>query len=198
MRQLERWAESGLPTAQRELALILQHSPDKVSQARQWFEKAATGGDGESAFQLGDAYYYARLGTEKNSAAAWKWYQAGARHGDDRSALMLSRMAKYGDGVQLDLTESVRWLQLAAESGNAQAMFLLSNAYQSGEGVKQDTEQAREWLEKSAAGDYPVAIQALALAVENGDLHMTKDAARAEHLFKEASEERRDHWNNFQ
>ncbi|HEY8027080.1 MAG TPA: tetratricopeptide repeat protein [Burkholderiaceae bacterium] len=194
--QLQHWAEYGLPVAQRELALTLLEVRGDVAKARAWLEKAAAGGDGESAFRLGEAYHYARLGVDRNDAAAWKFYRLGADSGDDRSALMLARMAKYGEGTKKDLVESVQWLTFASEHGNAQAMFLLSNAYQSGEGVAPNEVLARAWLEKAAAGDYPVAIQALALAVEGGDLQIPKDATRAQHLFKEAAEERRDHWNN--
>jgi len=196
LRQLQHWADRGMPVAQRELALAFLQAHGDAAKARVWFEKAAQGGDAEAAFQLGEAFYFTRLGAAKDDAAAWKYYRIGADHGDDRSALMLARMAKYGEGVAKDPAESVRWLALAAERGNAQAMFLLSNAYQSGEGVAPDEALAREWLEKAAAGDYPVAIQALALAVEGGDMQMRKDPVRAQHLFKEAAEERRDHWNN--
>ncbi|WP_394780561.1 tetratricopeptide repeat protein [Undibacterium sp.] len=197
-RQLQQWAGQGLPVAQRELALMLQTTPAGYAEARQWFEKAGTAGDGEAAYAMGDAYYYARLGLTRNAVTAWKWYGQAAQKGDDRAALMLSRMAKYGDGVPQDLALSVKWLKSASEQGNAQAMFLLSNAYLSGDGVEHDEAKARTWLEKSAQGDFPVAIQALALATESGDLELKKDPDRARHLLKEATEERRMHWNKAQ
>ncbi len=197
-RQLQQWAGLGLPVAQRELALMLQRTPAGYAEASLWFEKAGAAGDGEAAFTLGDAYYFARLGLARNAAAAWKWYGQAAQQGDDKAALMLSRMAKYGDGVPQDLALSVRWLKFASEQGNAQAMFLLSNAYLSGDGVERDARNARLWLEKSAQGDFPVAIQALALATESGDLELKKDPDRARHLLKEATEERRMHWNKSQ
>ncbi|GGC61355.1 tetratricopeptide repeat protein [Undibacterium terreum] len=193
--QLRQWAEQGMPVAQRELALLLQHSPAGYAEARGWFEKAASAGDGEAAFNLGEAYYFARLGVSRDAGMAWKWYEQAAQHGEDKAALMLSRMAKYGDGTQLDVAASVKWLKLSSEQGNAQAMFLLSNAYLSGDGVERNEVLARSWLEKSAQGDFPVAIQALAMAAEGGDLQLQKDPDRARHLLKEATEERRMHWN---
>ncbi len=196
--QLRLWAEQGMPVAQRELALMLQRAPEGYADARKWFEQAGAAGDGEAAFSLGEAYYSARLGLARDAAAAWKWYSQAAQHGDDKAALMLSRMAKYGDGVPQDLALSVKWLKFASEQGNAQAMFLLSNAYLAGDGVQRDQHSARIWLEKSAQGDFPVAIQALAMATEGGDLQLQKDPDRARHLLKEATEERRMHWNKSQ
>lgn len=197
-KQLRQWAEQGMPVAQRELALMLQRTTAGQAEARLWLERAGSGGDGEAAFHLGEAYYFARLGVAKDAVAAWKWYSLAAQGGDDKAALMLSRMAKYGDGVQQDQALSVKWLKQASEQGNAQAMFLLSNAYLSGEGVERDIVSARVWLEKSAQGDFPVAIQALAMAMENGDLQLRKDPVRAGHLLKEAAEERHMHWNKTQ
>ncbi|MES2102686.1 MAG: tetratricopeptide repeat protein [Pseudomonadota bacterium] len=196
--QLRLWAEQGMPVAQRELALMLQRVPKGYADARQWFEKAGAAGDGEAAFSLAEAYYSARLGLPRDAAAAWKWYSQAAQQGHDKAALMLSRMAKYGDGVPQDLALSVKWLKFSSEQGNAQAMFLLSNAYLSGDGVQRDQHSARVWLEKSAQGDFPVAIQALAMATEGGDLQLQKDPDRARHLLKEATEERRMHWNKSQ
>lgn len=195
-KQLRRWAEQGMPVAQRELALLLQRMPAGYAEARAWLEKAASAGDGEAAFNLGEAYYFAASGLARDAGLAWKWYGQAAQQGEDRAALMLSRMAKYGDGVPRDLPLSVRWLKFASEHGNAQAMFLLSNAYLSGDGVEHDDVLARSWLEKSAQGDFPVAIQALAMATEGGDLQLRKDPDRARHLLKEATEERRMHWNS--
>jgi len=190
---LQYWANRGMPVAQRELAMALLQTRGDAVRARAWFEQAAQGGDAEAALRLGEAYYSNRLGVTKDDAIARKYYRMGAEHGDNRAALMLARMARYGEGGNRDPGESVRWLALAAERGNAQAMFLLSNAYQSGDGVASDEALAGTWLEKAAAADYPPAIQALALAVEGGAMQFRQDPVRARHLFKEAAEERRDH-----
>lgn len=193
LQQLRHWAEQGLPVAQRELALAYQDI--KPAAAAALLAKAADGGDGQAAYLLGDASYAGKLGQNKDAAQAAHWFAMAAQHGDDRAALMLSRMTKYGEGMPADLKQSVHWLQEASAHGNAQAMFLLSNAYRDGEGIPRDLAQARAWLEKSAEGDFPVAIQDLALALENGDLGLARDPVRAQHLLKEATDERRLHWN---
>lgn len=196
--ELRYWAEQGLPVAQREMAIYAQSQTAGYAEAAAWYAKAAKGGDAESAYALGDAHYAGKLALQKDPVSAWSWFSMAAKAGNDKAALMLSRMTKYGEGVSPDLALSTYWLQQSSERGNAQAMFLLSNAYLYGEGVARNPELARTWLEKSAQGDFPVAIQALALAVEGGDLELSKDPERARHLLKEATDERRMHWNTAQ
>ncbi len=197
-KQLEVWAKQGLPTAQRELAITLAQTPSEYAHALHWYAQAGAAGDAQASFLLGEACYGARLGLAKNPQRAWGWYRLAAAQGNATAALMLARMAKYGEAGPADLNDAVRWLARASALGNAQAMFLLSNAYASGLGVGVDADSARRWLELAAARDYPVAIQALALTLEQGDAHTARDSTRARHLIKEASDERLMHWNQYQ
>ncbi|WP_211441270.1 tetratricopeptide repeat protein [Collimonas humicola] len=196
--QLQAWAERGSSIAQRELALTYEDKAASEKDAAFWLIKAARGGDKEAAFVLAGAYYNGKLGLGKDPAAAAQWYGKAAAQEDERAALMLSRMAKYGEGMPQDLKQSVSWLQQASANGSAQAMFLLSNAYAAGDGVPQDPVLARSWLEKSAQGDFPPALQSLALAMDAGSPDAEKNPERSYHLLKEATEERRMHWDKAQ
>lgn len=196
--QLQAWAERGSPIAQRELALAYEDQAASEKDAAFWLIKAARGGDKEAAFVLAGAYYNGRLGLGKDPVLAAQWYGKAAAQDDERAALMLSRMAKYGEGMPQDLKQSVAWLQQASVHGSAQAMFLLSNAYVSGDGVGQDPVLAHSWLEKSAQGDFPPALQSLALAMDGGSPNAEKNPERSYHLLKEATEERRMHWDKAQ
>lgn len=196
--QLQSWAQRGSAVAQRELALVYEEEEGSAKDAIFWLGKAAAGGDKEAAFSLAGAYYNGKLGLGKDPVQAAQWYKSAAAQHDERAALMLSRMAKYGEGMPQDLLQSVAWLQQASANGNAQAMFLLSNAYAAGDGVTQDLALAQRWLEKSAQGDFPPALQSLALAVDTGSQHAEKNPERSYHLLKEATEERRMHWDQAQ
>jgi TPR repeat protein len=193
--RLRHWAERGLPVAERELGLLYLSRPNQRAEAQKQFELAAQGGDGEAAFQLGEMLRLPYGTQAGDPSKAWGWYRLGAEHGNADAALMLARMAKNGDGVPKDAKLAVQWLSFASDRGNAQAMFLLSNAYMAGEGVARNALMARHLLELSAEKDYPVAIQALAMAVQGGDLLIPKDEVRAGHLLKEATEERPNSWN---
>lgn len=193
-RKLQSWAEDGNPVAQRELALTLARLPENYPAARSWFEKAARAGDGEAAYQLGDAYRTGALGLKADNSKAWLWLRQAAEHQHAIAALSLGRMARNGDGVPKDLTLAARWLQTAAELKNPQAMFLLSNAYMTGEGVPRNPLMARRLLEMAADRHYPAAIQALAMAIQGGDLMMVKDDRRVSQLLMEAGHESRLRW----
>src|SRR5450830_844956 len=188
---LRAWAKRGNTVAQRELAFALAVHNDQYVDAANWLKKAAQGGDAE-------AEYKARLGLKQNYVEAWTWYMAASQQKNDKATFMLSRMCKYGEGVPQDLKQSVYWLQIASEQGNAQAMFLLSNAYADGDGLAKNPVLARQWLENSAEGDFPVAIQALAMELEGNIDAQEKDKQRAHHLLKEANDERRMRWNQYQ
>lgn len=198
LKQLEQWAARGSPTAQRELGITLAQQAATFGPARTWLERSGSAGDGRAAGLLGDAYYFARWGLEKNPAMAAAWYRLGATHADSGSALMLARMTKYGEATPSDPRAATQWLTVASDMGNAQAMFLLSNAYASGDGVRADPVKSRRLLEMSAQGDYPLALQALAMTLESGDAQTSKDPVRASHLIKEATDERLMNWKRFE
>jgi TPR repeat protein len=177
--------------AERELGILYRAQPARRAEAQQLLLQAARAGDAEAAFQLGELLRVAPPGVPASAAQAAPWYRqaAAARHA--KAALTLGQMARNGDGLPRDEVEAARWLSLASELGNAHAMFLLSNAYRYGLGVTRDPVRGRELLEEAAEHEYPPALQDLALAVQD------EDAQRASHLFKEASEHRRNNWNRY-
>ncbi|MFZ6753117.1 tetratricopeptide repeat protein [Undibacterium sp. Dicai25W] len=195
---LKTWAQQGNVVAQRELAYALSVNKDKQNEAANWLKKAAEGGDSDAQFNYAEANYKSRLGLKQNYPEAWKWYEAASVKKNDKATFMLSRMSKYGEGVPKNIEQSAHWLQVASEQGNAQAMFLLSNAYADGDGVKKDPTLAHHWLELSAEGDFPAAIQTLAMELDGKPDAKEQDKQRARHLLKEANDERKMRWNQYQ
>ena len=196
-RKLIAWSAQQMPVAQRELAILYQARPEQRNDALKLFEQAARGGDVEAAFRLGEMLRIGVLGVPAAPAAAAPWYEQAAGRQHARAALALGLLYKNGNGVPRDDALAAHWLSAASELGNAHAMFLLSNIYNEGLGVPQDRAKARTMLEEAAEHEYPPALQELAMTVELGDSHSPKDALRASHLMKEASEHRRNNWNRF-
>jgi uncharacterized protein len=196
LKKLVRISKSGNATAQREtgLTLIFHRSPSQQKEGVAWLVKAAEAGDAEAAFVLGEASRAGALGQVQNSRTAAKFFEMAADRGHAKAALMIARMLKNGDGVDRAPQQAGMWLKKAAEGGNPQAMLLLSNAFASGDGFPQSDEQSALWLEAAADKHYPPAIQALALATEGGLLGLKRDSQLASELWKEASEESRNHW----
>lgn len=193
--QLRRWSDQNFAVAQRELALALLRDSSTRAEGLSWMQRAAQNGDAEAAFVLGEAQRVGSHGLKADAFVARPWLQQAANAGHADAALALARMARNGDAGPRDALVAVHWLQIASERGAAQAMFLLSNAYADGEGAPVDLDKARKWLEAAADKHFTPAIQAYALALENGSLGFEKDPVLARELFAEASEERRNHWN---
>lgn len=199
-RKLITWSAQGLAVAKRELGLLYQGRATQRQQALTLFEQAAQDGDTEAAFRLAEMLRQGTAGiagVPPAPAAAAHWYQQAAQQQHARAALMLGLLYKNGEGVARDEQLAAHWLEVASERGNPHAMFLLSYIYQEGHGVAPDGKRARALLEEAAEHEYPPAIQELAMTVQLGDGISPKDELRASHLFKEASEHRRNNWNRF-
>lgn len=192
---LRGWAEHGNAVAQRELGVALLSTPGQSPEAIGLLERAALNGDAEAGFVLGDAWRLGRFGLQADAANARIWFERGARQGHADAALALARMARNGDAGARDDAAALHWLQTASERGNPQAMFLLSNAYAQGLGTPVVLDLARKWLEASADKHFPPAIQAYALALEDGALGFEPDRVAAAELMHEAEEERLNRWN---
>ncbi|MGD7251973.1 hypothetical protein ACQCRB_19075, partial [Ralstonia pseudosolanacearum] len=57
------------------------------------------------------------------------------------------------------------------------AMFMLANAYRDGDGVPRDEARALALYEQAAEHELPEAVQALAMAYQNGELGLARDDA---------------------
>jgi uncharacterized protein len=193
--QLERWANDGLPVAQRELALAYASRTERRAQAVQWLQKAATAGDAQAQFELAKALHEGKMGFAQDWAQAWKWFELAAKQGDGKASFMLARMAAHGQGLPRDPELSVKWLQEGSRQRNAQAMYQLSVAYANGDGIPRNMMQARYWLNMSAEHDYNVAVQALAMELDGLGGQDSPFAERSRQLFKEASDHRLMRWN---
>lgn len=193
--QLRQWSERGHAQAQRELALALLRDAPSWPQGRDWLQRAALGGDARAAYLLGEAMRQGRWGLQPDARAARPWLQQAAQAGQADAALALARLWLNGDGVPPDAAQGVHWLRRASDGGNAQAMFLLSQAYARGQGVPASQASARQWLEAAAEQHHPAAMQAYALALQNGELGLQRDERLAAELLAEATSERRNRWN---
>ena len=196
--RLKQWAELGLPVAQRELGLVYAALPNRQTKAIVSMTKAAEAGDVAAQFFLAEAYYKGRLQLERDFPLALRWYHAAAKQNHGGASLMLARMTKAGEACVPDPVIAAQWLVAASKQGNEQAMFLLSNAYASGDGLPRDEALAQHWLHRSAEAEYPIALQALALQLEQLPEHGEENRVKARHIVKENSDERLMNWKRYQ
>ncbi len=176
---LKYWAGKGVVVAQRELALVDASSPRKHDDARLWLARAGAAGDALAAYHLGDAYYYGKIGMHSDARQAWHWFGVAARAGNTKAAVMLSRMARGGEGGSKDATAATGWLKFASERGDAQAMLLLASAYAAGDGVERDERLASLWLGR--AGNTPGSV----MAAGNDEQRPSPDSTRPRRMARD-------------
>ena len=108
-------------------------------------------GNAPGQFQLGYAYQLGR-GTEKDWAAAVKWYELAAAQGDTAAMNNLGAIYRQGGhGVAKDLDVAVSWDLIRWEKGRSgYSAGNLGDYYYNGLGVTKDLATARSWYKKGA------------------------------------------------
>lgn len=94
-----------------------------ISQAINWWRKAAQNGNAKAQVHMGNAYehrYYHDDTTPYNGKEATKWYRMAA---EQNNAEALYEMAKHTK----DRNESIQWLKKAAEKGYQKAIYELKH-----------------------------------------------------------------------
>jgi TPR repeat protein len=88
--------------------------PKDMSQAVQWFTKAAKGGNIDALNRIGELWA-AGLDGEPNWEEAFKWEQSAAMKGHAAAQLHLARAYQNGRGVATDSIEAAAWFDLAVQ-----------------------------------------------------------------------------------
>ena len=84
-------------------------------------EKAAERGSKAAILELGNNYFYGRLGLEKDTAMAAQWWQRGADLNHRQCMYNLGNLYIRGDGVEKNEVEALKYYMKAADFGLMQA-----------------------------------------------------------------------------
>ena len=173
-------------------------------------QQAASQGDAEAQFKLGQMYDYSEH--DNNQALAWyrkaadqglaeAQYQLGRIYGGTRFSgddelgpdyfIRLSPLAQssiYRIFVPIDRAQAAEWYHKAATQGHAKAQTNLGVYYQLGLGVPKDITQALAWFRKAADQGYAEAQTNLGLMYANGE-GVPKDATQAVVWYRKAADQ---------
>jgi uncharacterized protein YdaT len=155
------------------------------AKARDWYEKAADGGNPDAMFKLGVIYQNGQ-GVALDYAKAREWYEKAADGGNADAMANLGWLYAHGQGVALDSAKAREWYEKAVAKDNAPAMFHLGYLYDTGFGVPQDYAKAREWYEKAADKGNASAMANLGLLYANGR-GVPQDYAKAREWYEKAA-----------
>jgi S1-C subfamily serine protease len=173
---LTQQAEKGNAIAENQLGFLYatgQKVPQDFSQARKWYELAASHGNAVAEFNLGFAYEHGQ-GTPINLAEALHWYQAAADHNNPGGKMALGIMYQNGKGVPQDDAEALRWYRASAIQGWAPAQLTLASFYsEGGHGVEPDDGLAYEWASLAIVRMKPVLPVVLQVATRLRDQSAT-------------------------
>lgn len=73
-----------------------------------------------------------------------------AKQGDAKAQFVLGTMYRDGQGVEKNLTETLKWWEKAAEGGYVDAQFALGDIYSGGYGVTRDYVLSYMWFDITA------------------------------------------------
>jgi localization factor PodJL len=147
-------AQKGLPIAQYALAKLHERGtgvPKDLSLAREWTEKAATGGNVKAMHDL--AVFMAEgEGGEQTYAGAVEWFRKGAEYGVVDSQYNLGVLYEQGLGISPNLTESLFWFDVANRNGDGGAPAKIAELIErvSPEAAAQARSRAATWQPATA------------------------------------------------
>ncbi len=98
-------------------------------------------GDSEAQLEVAMSYQEGK-GTEKDFAAAQKWFLRSAEQGNASAAFWVGMGHTLGSGAERDPVLAVTWYKKAAYGGHAFAQQVLANQYTTGNGIEKDLAEA--------------------------------------------------------
>ena len=122
---------------------------DDVEPHLKAIREAATAGQAESQYDLGDLYAKG-FGVPPDQVEAARWYRLAADQGYSEAQLTLGVMCLQGQGVPQNYAEAMRWFRRAADQNHAGAQFNLGLVYANGWGVQTDETEAMTWYRRAA------------------------------------------------
>lgn len=185
-------AEKGHPEEQLRLGLCYLTGagllPLDFSKAREWFQKAARGGNAEAMNQLAMMYQEGR-GVKVNLAEAFSWWKQSAEQGNAEGLYYLGVFYGTGDVVRLDYKKSRAYFEQADQLGYDDASYQLGLYYQFGMGVKANIEKALEYFERAASNGHADAAEHAAQIYYRGNYGVTVDYKKAFDLYLIAADQ---------
>ena len=140
------------------------HAPD-------WFERAlalAQAGDRDYQYGVG-SLYASGLGVEKDSSAAFRWFERAAAQGHVQAISAVGSAYATGEGVEVDYRAARKYLLMAERKNYARAAERLGYLYQHGLGVRCNYAIAVNKYKAAATKGNSDAMVALGTMLETGN-----------------------------
>ena len=133
-----------------------KHCLIDVSQAIQWYEKAAEGGNYYSMFMLG-SYYQFRNDEAPDYEKSYVWYLKSSEGGSTSPLERIGDLYRMGCLDDPDHSLAFQWYSKAADADSPYGQSRLGDMYFQGHYVKKDYSTAFKWYMKAARQGYDTA-----------------------------------------
>jgi localization factor PodJL len=157
---LRQSAAEGDPRAQHAIALRYaqgQGTPQNLTEAARWLERAASAGLAPAQYRLG-AMYERGQGVVKDLGRARSWYQAAAEKGNVKAMHNLAVSLSGRESGNPDYALAAKWYGEAAGYGLGDSQFNLGILAEHGLGLTVNLPEAYKWFALAAkAGDAEAA-----------------------------------------
>jgi uncharacterized protein len=171
------------PTASAEEKTKYRQTRDRDEKlSREWYKRAADGGNNVAMYHLAHAYEFG-LGGQSDLNMARFWYEQAANKGFIYADFFVGLLYQEGRGGGRDSSKARSWYEKGAAAGDDQAMVALAKCYASGDGGQSDPKLAVYWYRKASELRNGEAMQALGLAYARGTFGLAQDFNEAERWF---------------
>lgn len=151
-------AKAGLVIAQYAAGVLLEEQGNH-SEAREWFQAAATQGMPEAMLAMGRCFEKG-LGVPESQQEMFAWYLRAADAGNAEGQYRAGNCLRDGLGCKQDTVAAERLLRLAAEAGQAKAWYVLALMFLNKEIASSDANaEARHAMRQSAELGEPHAME---------------------------------------
>jgi localization factor PodJL len=123
--------------------------PQNLTEAAEWFERAAKQGLVPAQFRLGGLYEKG-LGVKKSLETARRFYVAAGEAGHAKALHNLAVLYAEGIDGKPDYQTAAKWFRKAADYGIADSQYNLAVLYARGIGVEQNLTEAYRWFALAA------------------------------------------------
>ncbi|MDH5178549.1 MAG: sel1 repeat family protein [Gammaproteobacteria bacterium] len=162
-------------------------SSDDFSRAYRLLLPLAEQGIAEAQFYVG-LMYDSGLGTDKNPATAFSWYEQAANKGHSSAQHNLAVAFANGEGTQRDPDKAIHWWKQAAQQGNTDAQYNLGIVYAVGKlGIKPNLKQAKDWWRKAAISGDAMAQYNLGILYANDNSGAVRSYCEAIRWWEESA-----------
>ena len=145
--------------------------------AKRRITERAEKGDSSAQTELSEDFLRGD-GVKADPAAALRWSQEAALHGEPRAQYILGEL--YAEGLKPNPDRAFQWFAAAASQGNVKAMHNLAIAFLNGAGVAKNPSTAIYWFTKAANTGYRDSAFDLGVLYERGEGVFPKPARSLE------------------